>query len=250
MIFERGFQWRDQVVRQRCSQREWQAPRHGWLAAQRNPRPVVRPAAGEHHQQQMPRCSITPDRASPTPSSRCAAPDLRSVTTAMRRPSHGPWLPEQGERGRRAWARVQGIGHARHPLQENLQENRPLSLARTAITGHRLAAQKPVPAVLFGYKASSANGSRKSRFKGFGSTRSQVRILSPRLNSQGLAKGSGRDLGRDSLSAPCQLVSPPPDGRGSLPGAIRLDAPRMPGRQGGSRIEVLILQRLRLCRLA
>ena len=38
----------------------------------------------------------------------------------------------------------------------------PGNQARTAITGYRLAAQKPVPAVLFGYKASSANGSRKS----------------------------------------------------------------------------------------
>ena len=38
----------------------------------------------------------------------------------------------------------------------------PGNQARTAITGHPLAAQKPVPAVLFGYKASSANGSRKS----------------------------------------------------------------------------------------
>ena len=34
----------------------------------------------------------------------------------------------------------------------------------------------------------------------FGSTRSQVRILSPRLTFQGLAKGEGRDLGRDSQS--------------------------------------------------
>jgi len=36
----------------------------------------------------------------------------------------------------------------------------------------------------------------------FGSTRSQVRILSPRLTSQGLRKGEGRDSGRESDLSP------------------------------------------------
>ncbi len=79
---------------------------------------------------------------------------------------------------------------------------------------------------------------------GFGSTRSQVRILSPRLTFQGLAEGDGRDLGRDSPFRPLPVVSRAQGGRGFLPFTLRLESSAQPHGLTVSRVEALILQGL------
>jgi hypothetical protein len=62
-----------------------------------------------------------------------------SETTVKLRPSPGPLLPVLGEGRGMASARLQGIRHARHPLQEKVQENRRFSLARPITSCQRLA---------------------------------------------------------------------------------------------------------------
>jgi hypothetical protein len=89
-----------------------------------------------------------------------------SGTTSKLQPSPGPWLPVLGEGRGLASARLQGIRHARHPLQEKVQENRRFSLARPAKACHCLEALKPMTARVLTVKSQLPQAIRRPPFQG------------------------------------------------------------------------------------